>query len=130
MNYADALAPVRTCLLNDATVAAVVSGRVSIEQQDRPPAYPSILIALRSPGKSDFTHAHRRLTVNIRYFSNVNAAAALALQSAAEAALRAAYDAGTLYPITFIEIDTPMPIPANGGWGLSQNFSALAKEVL
>jgi len=129
VNYADPLAQVRNCLLNDAAVAAIVSGRVAVEQQDRPPEYPCILIALRSPGKSDLSHAHRRLTVNLRYYSAVNASAVLALQAAAETALRAAYDEGTLFPITYIEPETPMPIPADGGWGLSQNISAIAKEV-
>lgn len=128
MNYADVLSAIRKCLLSDSTVVSYVSDRVWVAHTDNVINLPCVIIELRSPGKSDASHAHRRLQVNIRCYANSNYDA-LQLQSAVENALRQGYSNILLSPIVYIEADCPFQAPTGEYYGVFQNFFVLAKEA-
>ncbi len=129
MNYADVLSSVRKCLLSDSSLTQIVSDRVWVGHADNVINKPCVIISLRSPGKADLSHAHRRVQVNISCFSATSMEDAFTLQSAVEGALRNAYKNIELEPIIYISADCPFQLPAEKGYLLTQNFFGIAKEA-
>lgn len=129
MNYADVLGAICKCLLSDNSVVNIVNDRVWVGRADNVVNKPCVIISLRSPGKADLSHAHRRVQINITCYSTVSFAEAFALQSAVDDALRSAYHNFDLQPIIYISADCPFQLPAGESYALSQNFFGIAKEA-
>lgn len=127
MNYIDVMQAIRDTLINSAEIQMLVEDRVWIAKTDIVLSEPCILLELRNAGKSDISHAHRRVLVHILSLSCKSNLEAWTLQNSVENALRSAV-ASMSSNIVYIEPETPYQISTMDYFAVGQSFMMIAKE--
>jgi hypothetical protein len=118
---------IRDTLINSAEIQTLVGDKVWIAKTDVVLSEPCILLELRNAGKSDISHAHRRVLVHILSLSCKSNLEAWTMQNAIETALRSAV-ASDLMPIVYVEPETPYQITTEDFYGVGQSYLMIAKE--
>lgn len=127
MNWADALAEIRTILLADSSVKAL-TGNIYIKGADVVALSPRIIIELRGGGGKE-SHKYYRGNIALYAYSRNSNEEALELIAAAWKALEGNYtEIAGFSHILYMKGQTPQQIAAGEEYGFSQGFEVLAKE--
>jgi hypothetical protein len=127
VNWADALAEIRTILLADTSVKALTE-HIYIRGADIVASSPRLVLELRGGGGKE-NHKHYRGNMAIAAYSRNSNEEALELISAVWKALEGNYtEISGFSHILYMKGQTPQQIPAGEGYGFSQGYEVLAKE--
>lgn len=127
MNWADALAEIRTILLADASVTALTS-KIYIKGADIVALSPRVVVELRGGG-GKLNPRHYKGNINISAYSANSNEEALELIAAVWKALEGNYtEIAGFSHILYMKGQTPQQIAAGEEYGFSQGFEVLAKE--